>query len=216
MDEQPSFINVALPSKKKSRQIFVAYSYRLYPKDDYRKLYLSLEKAFDVKFIFADEKITNLHILQKICNYIRESAFGVYDISGWNPNVTLELGLALGLPEKCFIAINPDKTDITEVPADLRGVDRMEYKSYSELETALEKLIAQELPPPTPISNVNFLEQVRAQLLSFIQENPGLRIGDIAKAVAQSQELTQVAIRPMVDTLIRTEGPNRGRRYYPI
>ena len=70
MDEQHSFINVALPRKKKKRQVFVAYSYRLYPKDDYRKIYLALEKAFDTKFIFADEKISNLHILQKICNYI--------------------------------------------------------------------------------------------------------------------------------------------------
>jgi predicted nucleotide-binding protein len=127
MSHIPSFINVTLPNQKKKRQIFVAYSYRLYPQDDYRKVYTSLEKAFNVKFIFADEQISSLHILQKICNYIRESEFGIYDISGWNPNVTLELGLALGLPEKCFIAINPEKTNVSEVPSDLRGVDRMEY-----------------------------------------------------------------------------------------
>ncbi len=91
----------------------------------------------------------------------------------------------------------------------------MEYVSYSELEAALEKLIAQELPPPSPISTVNFLEQVRSQIKDFVEENPGLRIADIARAVGQSQELTQVAIKPLVDASIRTEGPNRGRRYYP-
>ncbi|MCX7902851.1 MAG: hypothetical protein N2483_11385, partial [Burkholderiaceae bacterium] len=76
------------------RQIFVAYPYTLYDTSDYRKPYKELSKAFNVQFVFADEKITTLHILQKIADYIRSSRCGIYDISGWNANVTLELGLA--------------------------------------------------------------------------------------------------------------------------
>jgi hypothetical protein len=38
-------------------------------------VYAALEKAFDVKFMFADEKITNMHILQKIRSYIRGSEY---------------------------------------------------------------------------------------------------------------------------------------------
>jgi hypothetical protein len=76
------------------RQIFVAYAYNIYPQADYRKIFAALEKTYGVKFIFADEKITNLHILQKIISYIDASDFSLFDISGWNPNVTLELGLA--------------------------------------------------------------------------------------------------------------------------
>jgi hypothetical protein len=63
-----------------TKQIFVAYPYNLYAQRDYRKVYLDLEKAFDVKFIFADEKITNMHILQKIMSYIRGSDFSLFDI----------------------------------------------------------------------------------------------------------------------------------------
>jgi hypothetical protein len=47
-----------------TKQVFVAYAYNLYDQRDYRKVYASLEKAFGVKFIFADEKITNMHILR--------------------------------------------------------------------------------------------------------------------------------------------------------
>src|SRR5215212_6916305 len=112
MEEYDSFLNIALPDpSKEQRQVFVAYSYRLYPTRDYRRVYKNLEKAFGVSFVFADEKISNLHILQKIVNYIRQSRFGIYDISGWNPNVTLELGLALGMNERTFIAIDPSKTN---------------------------------------------------------------------------------------------------------
>ena len=96
MSQVKSFIDVSLASRaKKPRQVFVAYSYRLYDPRDYRRAFETVGKAFAVDFIFADEKISSLHILQKIANLIRESQFGVYDITGWNPNVTLELGLAL-------------------------------------------------------------------------------------------------------------------------
>jgi hypothetical protein len=64
------FIAATLPSPaKQPRQIFVAYSYRLYDKRDYRRAYNEVGKAFDVQFVFADEKITDLHILQKIMSF---------------------------------------------------------------------------------------------------------------------------------------------------
>ena len=110
VEQAASILAPALPNPSRNpRQVFVAYSYKLYPKADYRKVYQELSKAFQVQFVFADEKITNLHILQKIANYIRSSRFGVYDVSGWNPNVSLELGLAFGLNEKAYIAIDPTK-----------------------------------------------------------------------------------------------------------
>jgi hypothetical protein len=64
-----------------SKQVFVAYAYNLYDKRDYRKVFASLENAYGVKFIFADEKITNMHILQKIISYIKASDFSLFDIS---------------------------------------------------------------------------------------------------------------------------------------
>ena len=99
------------PRENLTKQIFVAYAYTLYDQRDYRKVYSALEKAFGVKFIFADEKITNMHILQKIISYIRGSDFSLFDISAWNPNVTLELGIALATSDDWYICFNPEKTD---------------------------------------------------------------------------------------------------------
>jgi hypothetical protein len=67
-------VPAALSTPRNKRQIFVAYSYKLYPRADYRKVYSELAEAFAVSFVFADAKITNLHILQKIANYIRPDA----------------------------------------------------------------------------------------------------------------------------------------------
>lgn len=213
----PSFLDIALPTpNKKPRQIFVAYSYRLYPKEDYRKLYLNLEKAFSVKFIFADEKITNLHILQKIVGYIKESRFCIFDISGWNPNVTLEFGLALGMSEKSFIVLNPDVTPINEVPSDLRGVDRVEYSSYTTLEDSIAKLLGQELPLVKTHDTDNFLDDLRDNILKIVNDSDGISVTGIAKILGVSTDIIKVAIKPLLDDKLSSKGTRRGTKYYPI
>jgi len=216
IQERPvSILAPGLPSPTRNpRQVFVAYSYKLYPKADYRKVFTELAKAFQVDFVFADEKITNLHILQKIANYIRSSRFGIYDISGWNPNVTLELGLAFGLGEKAYIAIDPTKTDVNEVPSDLRGMDRIQYDSYTELQTGLEKLLAQELPLPRTHDVENQLTSLREQAVSVVAQSEGLKVPDIARLLGISIDMAKVVVRPLVGTRLRIEGVKRGSRYY--
>jgi hypothetical protein len=81
----PAFLATVLPTTKIERQVFVAYSYKLYSSPDYRKVYERVANIFDLQFVFADEKISDLHILQKIANMIATSSFSMFDISGWNP-----------------------------------------------------------------------------------------------------------------------------------
>lgn len=210
---EPAFSPASLP-KKVARQVFVAYSYRLYPEADYRRVYGSLAKAFNARFVFADEKITNLHILEKIQGYIRESQFGIYDISGWNPNVTLELGLALGLDELAYIAIDPSKTPVDEVPSDLRGIDRIQYASYTELEERIGTLLGQQMPLPKMHEAENQLDELRQQVFGMVNEDIGLKMADMAKALGVSTALAQIVVRPLVGRGLRTEGQRRGTRYY--
>ena len=215
MQQPTSILSLGLPNPaRNARQVFVAYSYRLYPKADYRKVYSDLKAAFQVEFVFADEKITNLHILQKIANYIRESRFGIYDISAWNPNVTLELGLAFGLSEKAYIAIDPSRTNVDEVPADLRGIDRIQYGSYAELGAGLEKLLAQEFPVQPKHDVENQLTQLRSQTLRVVGESEGLKLVDIAKLLGVSVDMAKVVVRPLIGESLRTTGQTRGTRYY--
>ena len=204
-----------LPTPARSaKQIFVAYSYKLYPADDYRRVYRELAKAFNVEYVFADEKITNLHILQKIVNYIRSSRFGIYDISGWNPNVTLELGLAFGMNEKAYIAIDPTKTDVEEVPADLRGIDRIQYTSYTEMQTGLGRLLAQEFPLK-PTHNVeDQLQSLRSQADKLVHESEGLKVGDIARLLGVTVDVAKVIVAPLVGESIEVRGIKRAARYY--
>jgi hypothetical protein len=216
MSQPKSFIDVSLASlSKKPRQVFVAYSYRHYDKRDYRKCYEAIGKAFSVEFVFADEKITSLHILQKIANYIRESQFGIYDITAWNPNVTLELGLALGMGERVYIGLNPEETDLDDVPSDLKGVDRVQYNSFSSLEDELERLISQVLPPPPDPEAEDYLSLLQDKIVALVETSPGMNVTTIAKAAGVNTELAKLAVRNEVDKRLRMEGKTRGAKYWP-
>lgn len=137
------------------RQIFVAYPWTLYSnRANYKKAYTSLEKALSVRFVFAEERIADGHVLEKIATMIRDTAFGIYDVSGWNPNVTLEYGMARGMDASAFIAFNPEKTDVGDVPTDVRGYDRLQYTDFEELSDVVATLVTQQLGKsrrhPTP------------------------------------------------------------------
>jgi hypothetical protein len=132
--------------------VFVAYSYRLYSGPEYREVYRRLEGSCGVKFEFADSRITNTHILDKITTMIQDADFSLFDISDWNPNVTLELGIAKGGDHPWYILIDPSKSTggIFEAPADLRGLDRVQYSTLEELETGVERLVRGRRPVKQP------------------------------------------------------------------
>jgi len=215
--EQERFIDVALPTlSKKPRQVFVAYSYRLYDKRDYRKPFAEVGKAFGVEFVFADERISSLHILQKIANQIKESEFGIYDITGWNPNVTLELGLALGMSEKVFVALNPKETEMDDLPADLKGMDRLQYGSHSEFQDELERLLSQELPPKKDEEAEDFLAKLQDEIVESVTKAPGMNVTTIAKAVGVNKDLAKLAVQNEVGSRLEMRGKTRGARYYRL
>lgn len=216
MVDTERFIDVALPElSKKPRQVFVAYSYRLYDKRDYRKAFDEVGKAFGVNFVFADEKISSLHILQKIANQIRESEFGIYDITGWNPNVTLELGLALGMAERVFVALNPKQTEMDDLPSDLKGMDRLQYGSFSEFQDELERLLSQELPPKRDREAEDFLSRLQEDVVDAVRKAPGINVTTIAKAVGVNTDLVKIAVQNEMGTRLQMKGRTRGARYYP-
>lgn len=197
------------------KQVFVAYSYRLYPKDDYRKPYKELEEKYDVTFIFADEKITNMHIMKKIETFIRGSDFSIFDISGWNPNVTLELGFAMAVGDQWYIAIDPSKTEINEVPSDLRGLDRIEYSSYTSLADKLSILMEQRYPKRPRASIDSYLEERRLEVRGLLHDHPGLTIITIADLIGVEVPVAQLVVKPMLDAgQLSTSGVRKSTRYY--
>jgi hypothetical protein len=105
----------------RTNQVFVAYPYRMEGASEYRLVFGRVEQSTVAKFAFADERITDKHILQKICQMILESRVSLFEITDWNANVALELGLAYGFGSSAYISLNSSKSSV-DVPADIKGL----------------------------------------------------------------------------------------------
>src|SRR6266446_1393874 len=84
------------------------------------------------KVIYGNTDLQTRHLLSIMKGNITKSDFSIFDLSDWNSNVALELGITEGLKRRpgkdYYILLNTRRS--REVPADIRGIQRLEYTSY--------------------------------------------------------------------------------------
>ncbi len=85
------------------------------------------------RWYYADTGLTTKHLLGILTSYISAVDYCIFDISTWNPNVALEIGLAEGLGVDYYILLN--RRLKKNVPADIQGLQRIEYTSVKSLDT---------------------------------------------------------------------------------
>jgi hypothetical protein len=120
-------------------EYFVAHEFSLAQIDDLRSAVDGALSGSGLKPYYADSEVRQGHIfMDKILPMIKGTRFGIYEISNpERPNVFLELGAGLAFGKPCIIVCRGG----TEIPADLEGLDRIEYHSYADLTAQLhEKL----------------------------------------------------------------------------
>ncbi|GJM23231.1 MAG: hypothetical protein DHS20C15_31460 [Planctomycetota bacterium] len=111
-------------SAYKHPTVFVGCQYTPKPSfDAFRKAL----KGVPIEFLYAESAIKTKHVLERIRAGITRSDFCIFDITGWNPNVTLEVGLAEGLNKDYYVLFKPGKGAKREPPSDLKGVQRFQY-----------------------------------------------------------------------------------------
>jgi hypothetical protein len=84
------------------------------------------------RWYYADTSLATKHLLGILTSYIKAVDYCVFDISTWNPNVALEIGLAEGLGVDYYILLNRKLKK--NVPADIQGLQRIEYTSVRSLD----------------------------------------------------------------------------------
>src|SRR5262245_40171111 len=93
--------------------VFVGCNYEKLPFRGYRDVFREIEAVEPrIRFFFADARISNQSILQKVRENILSCDVGLYDVTFRNPNVMMELGIAIGSGRDWNILYNPDQ-DLT-------------------------------------------------------------------------------------------------------
>jgi predicted nucleotide-binding protein len=194
-------------------KIFVAHPYKSIPIDDYRAAFKDLERQFKgVKFVYADEEITSDYILEKIERMILEADFSLFDVTTWNPNVALELGLAHGLKRQIYILFNPT-VDATEVPSDIRGKERIQYNSLSELKSKMALVLQKHLPKDSTTITTEY-DTIKANILDYVGKNDQVGSARIADALSLNQGVLRSILYELKDSgALKTYGAKRGMKY---
>lgn len=138
--------------KSNLENVFVSYAYRPkhFRKKAFKRALKKILSKVGLKPIFWDEITERGHFDCKICTYIQSSLFILFEFSDNNSNVAFELGLAIGIKKDYFILRKKALTD--EMPSDIRGIDRIEYGTYRELENKLLERINQRYSALLPLS----------------------------------------------------------------
>jgi len=114
----------------KHPSVFVGCPYS--PKKNFEKLREALDRL-PIEFVYADSAIRTQQVMKRIRRGITRTDYSLFDITGWNANVTLEVGMAEGLNKDYYILFRPGKGSKSEPPADLKGVQRFQYRKLDGL-----------------------------------------------------------------------------------
>ncbi|MFA4936097.1 MAG: hypothetical protein WC568_09705 [Candidatus Methanoperedens sp.] len=127
-------------------QYFVAHEFSKEGRIDLRSAIKDAFENTDLIPYYADLEVrpegATKYILEKIKEKILATQFGIYDITTEKQNVFIELGIAIGFDKPYYII---RKIDLNQkerkIPADLEGIDRIEYEAYGELTGKIKELI---------------------------------------------------------------------------
>lgn len=91
-------------------------------------------RKYGIKYYLAKEDVTaGQDILCKICQNIFCSDFGVIEATYTNPNVMIEFGMLLGQRKPVFILLDESRMESSRIPADIVGLERIQYKNQEAL-----------------------------------------------------------------------------------
>jgi hypothetical protein len=146
----------------KAQQVFIGCPFLSSIRKSYDALKVDIERDTPLHIVLADTTaITSTdYLLEHITNLIRESAGCVFDVTGGNPNVSLEVGIAHALPADFLLTMSTRKPrtqkkaeddlkkegETKPIISDLQGRNRVEYKTYPTLREQLFKRYLAHLP----------------------------------------------------------------------
>jgi hypothetical protein len=177
------------------------------------------------RWYYADTRLSTKHLLGILTSYIKAVDFCIFDISLWNPNVALEIGLAEGLRVEYYILLNHNLSK--GVPADIQGLQRIEYDdpkglAQGDLSPSIVKYLVKDHTHPRNILNaltgdnreMKFYFALGA--LAHLRDNTYLSQTDIRR-LSRGTYLRKEAQDQVLDTLfglglISSWGTKRGAK----
>lgn len=126
------------PSYKRNK-VFIAMPFAPEYADSYEYGIVPALSESGYEYFRADKELNNKDIMCKICVQLQSCGLAIINISGLNPNVMLEQGMAYGLGKPVIILKDSNTVQIS----DLGCVEYIEYHNAYELHKKLYSVLSQ-------------------------------------------------------------------------
>jgi hypothetical protein len=111
-------------------KVFIGHPFKKrFPYKSFREIFKSL--PFEV--VYGNTDIETKQLLGILKKNIKIVDYCLFDLTYWNPNVSLELGMCEGLHSQTLKGyyVLLDNNRSTEVPSDIKGLQRLEYSRHN-------------------------------------------------------------------------------------
>jgi hypothetical protein len=208
--------------------VFVGCNYEKIPIQGYRDAFREVQAAEPrIQFRFADARISNKAIMEKVRDEILHCDVGLYDVTFRNPNVMMELGVAVGAGRPWNVLYNPladTQSWLTkgwfnkrtaDLPANLRGYEYLQYTNHESLKEALTSWANQALEQ-APRSTVEHWVSATQELTALLNRKPGLNIHEIAAELgAQHVSFVRLTLSELRKKgVLRSNGRGAATQYF--
>lgn len=125
------------------RENFVFFGYPFTPplaREDYAQVLTDLEKELGLRLWYFLDEITTTELIRKVWRAILRCDLAIFDVSGGNPNVAFELGLAAASNRPCMTMLKTGEANPLG-GADLSYAERVEYTSVATLKDKLRNIL---------------------------------------------------------------------------
>ncbi len=119
----------------KTNKVFVGMPFDNKYLDSYKYGILLALQFCGLEAYRADETILSIDVMCKICEQMQICKYLIFNISGLNPNVMLELGLSYGLGKETIIIKDKETKNISNIA----NAEFIEYSHAVELQEKLKK-----------------------------------------------------------------------------
>ncbi|HUG00633.1 MAG TPA: hypothetical protein VML95_02085 [Longimicrobiales bacterium] len=213
-------------NKARQNFVFLGYPYSpAIPADDYKAVVNELQDELPVRLWYFLDEVTTAEMMRKIWRAILRCDLAILDVSGGNPNVAFELGLAVAQTKRCITLLKTGEPNPLGA-ADLGYAERVEYSSAATLRERIRAFLLARSSALTLAYDVSYqlhdanlvqtrdqLEQQIRRVLHKVFEAKRITKTGATTILGDAGLATTVLNKLREHDVLQVEGQKRGARW---
>jgi hypothetical protein len=161
------------------------------PLDDYRAVTRELQQEIPIRLWYFLDEVTTQEMMRKIWRAVLRSDLGFFDISRGNPNVALELGMAVAIDKPCMTLLKTGEPNPLG-GADMSYSERAEYQSRETLKVKLRELLRTKCSALRILNQISY--QIQSDVFPFSRDEIEKRLSQTVSHVFHNKRATRATV----------------------